>query len=85
MATYSDRTFETLRFHRICIARRSKNRPGDDGQLSVIGDIYLKCSLLEKDDLHPQLWVGADKKWRKGRNDQAERKKFNKVGVPMPA
>jgi hypothetical protein len=39
----------------------------------------LKCSLLEKDEVHPQLWVGADKKWRVVHNDRVERQKFNRV------
>lgn len=40
----------------------------------------LQCKLLEKDEIHPELWVGANKKWRVINQDRVERQRVNQVG-----
>lgn len=43
----------------------------------------LKCKLIPKDEVHPQLWVGANRKWRVVPRDQVARAAHNKVRVPF--
>jgi len=42
----------------------------------LLGHI-LQCKLLQKDEIHPELWVGANKKWRNVKQDRVERQRFN--------
>jgi len=37
----------------------------------------LQCKLLQKDEIHPELWVGANKKWRSVKRERVERQRFN--------
>ena len=41
----------------------------------------LKCNVVPKDEVHPALWVGANRKWRNVPRDRIARVKHNKVGV----
>ncbi|KAI0067335.1 RNA-binding domain-containing protein [Artomyces pyxidatus] len=38
----------------------------------------LSCKLIPKDDVHPELWVGANRKWRAVPMDRVARVKHNK-------
>ena len=39
----------------------------------------LRCKFIPKDEVHPQLWVGSNRKWRKVPRDRIERVRHNKV------
>lgn len=39
----------------------------------------MQCKVIPKDKVHPQLWVGANRKWRTVPPDQLTRAKHNKV------
>jgi len=39
----------------------------------------LKCKIIPKEKVHPELWVGANKKWKAIPRDQIVRKEHNKV------
>jgi RNA recognition motif-containing protein len=39
----------------------------------------LKCKTIPKEKVHPELWVGANKKWKAIPRDQIVRKEHNKV------
>ena len=45
----------------------------------LLGHI-LQCKLIPKDQVHPELWVGANKKWRVIPRDRIARVKQNRVG-----
>jgi RNA recognition motif-containing protein len=44
----------------------------------LLGHI-LKCKVIPKDEVHPELWVGANRKWRIVPHDRIVRLKHNKV------
>lgn len=47
----------------------------------IMGHI-LRCKLIPKDQVHPELWVGANRKWRavpRGRLTRVEHNKVSKV------
>ena len=48
----------------------------------LIDNRLLKCQLLNDDDIHESLWIGANKKFQKIPNDRLERLKFNKEKTP---
>jgi len=48
----------------------------------LLGHI-LKCKVIPKDDVHPQLWVGANRKWRPVPRDRVARVQHNKVNTSM--
>jgi nucleolar protein 15 len=39
----------------------------------------LQCKLVPKDKVHPDLWVGANRKWRKVPANRVARVHHNKV------
>lgn len=39
----------------------------------------LVCKIIPKDKIHPELWVGANRKWRKVPHDRLVRVKHNRV------
>ena len=39
----------------------------------------LRCKVIPKVEVHPQLWVGANRKFRRVPTDRVERVNFNKV------
>lgn len=39
----------------------------------------LSCKVIPKDEVHPELWVGANRKWRKVPRDRIARLQHNKV------
>jgi hypothetical protein len=39
----------------------------------------LRCRVIPKDEVHPQLWVGANRKWRPVPRDRLARVQHNKV------
>jgi len=39
----------------------------------------LVCKVIPKDKIHPELWVGANRKWRKVPHDRIVRVKHNRV------
>lgn len=39
----------------------------------------MQCKVIPKDKVHPQLWVGANRKWRAVPMEQVVRAKHNKV------
>lgn len=39
----------------------------------------LTCKLIPKDQVHPELWVGANRKWRAVPRDRVARVAHNKV------
>lgn len=43
----------------------------------------LTCKVVPKDDVHPELWVGANRKWRAVPNARVARVKHNKVGLAV--
>lgn len=43
----------------------------------------LRCKLVPKDDVHPELWVGANRKWRRVPAVRIERLQQNKVRFIM--
>jgi nucleolar protein 15 len=44
----------------------------------LLGHI-LQCKVIPKDEVHPSLWIGANRKWRKIPHDRIARVKHNKV------
>ncbi|KAG9315076.1 hypothetical protein JVU11DRAFT_4188 [Chiua virens] len=38
----------------------------------------LKCKVIPKDEVHPELWIGADRKWRPVPTDRIARMQHNK-------
>ena len=47
----------------------------------IMGHI-LRCKLISKDQVHPELWVGANRKWRavpRGRLTRVEHNKVSKA------
>jgi len=44
----------------------------------LMGQI-LRCDVIPKDKVHPEIWVGANKKWKKAPKDRIERVKHDKV------
>ncbi|EMD33976.1 hypothetical protein CERSUDRAFT_141366 [Gelatoporia subvermispora B] len=43
----------------------------------LLGHI-LRCKMIPKDEVHPELWVGANRKWRKVPRDRVARVQHNK-------
>lgn len=41
----------------------------------------LQCQLIPKDEVHPELWVGANKKFRKVPRARLEKVRNDKVSV----
>ena len=41
----------------------------------------LTCKIIPKDEVHPELWVGANRKWRVVPHDRISRLEHNKVSV----
>jgi hypothetical protein len=39
----------------------------------------LTCKIIPKDEVHPELWVGANKKWRAVPTSRVARMQHNKV------
>lgn len=39
----------------------------------------LTCKVIPKDEVHPALWVGANRKWRRVPHDRIARLEHNKV------
>lgn len=39
----------------------------------------LNCKVIPKDEVHPELWVGANRKWRQVPNVRVARVQHNKV------
>ena len=39
----------------------------------------LRCEVIPKDKVHPEIWVGGNKKWKKVPRDRIERVKHDKV------
>jgi len=40
----------------------------------------LQCKVIPKDKVHPDLWVGANRKWRQVPRDRIVRVQHHKVG-----
>ncbi|KAF9452318.1 hypothetical protein P691DRAFT_804834 [Macrolepiota fuliginosa MF-IS2] len=38
----------------------------------------LKCKVISKDEVHPELWIGANRKWRVVPRDRIVRVQHNK-------
>ncbi|KAF8575185.1 hypothetical protein K439DRAFT_1641635 [Ramaria rubella] len=47
----------------------------------LLGHI-LQCKIIPKDEVHPELWIGANKKWRFVPRDRIARVKQNKLRTP---
>ena len=43
----------------------------------------LTCKVIPKDEVHPELWVGANKKWRAVPKDRVARVQHNKVSSDL--
>ena len=43
----------------------------------------LQCKVVPKDKVHPQLWVGANRKWRVVPRARVERVTHNKVRIKL--
>lgn len=43
----------------------------------------LQCKVVPKDKVHPQLWVGANRKWRVVPRARVERVTHNKVWIKL--
>ena len=43
----------------------------------------LTCKIIPKDEVHPELWVGANKKWRAVPSSRVARVQHNKVGMHL--
>ena len=41
----------------------------------------LQCKVIPKDKVHPELWVGANRKWRTVPHDRIHRVKHNRVST----
>lgn len=39
----------------------------------------MRCKVIPKDEVHPELWVGANRKWRAVPQDRLTRVEHNKV------
>ncbi|KAG6870876.1 hypothetical protein C0992_012210 [Termitomyces sp. T32_za158] len=39
----------------------------------------LRCKVIPKDEVHPELWVGANRKWRVVPRDRLARVHHNKI------
>ena len=48
----------------------------------IMGHI-LRCKLIPKDQVHPDLWVGANRKWRVVPRDRLTRVEHNKVSKAL--
>ena len=46
----------------------------------IMGHI-LRCKLIPKDQVHPELWVGANRKWRAVPRGRLTRLEHNKVSM----
>jgi len=44
----------------------------------LMGNI-LRCEVIPKDKVHPEIWVGANKRWKIVPKDRIERLKHDKV------
>jgi len=44
----------------------------------LMGQI-LRCEVIPKDKVHPEIWVNANKKWKQIPTDRIERLKHDKV------
>jgi len=44
----------------------------------------LRCKVIPKDQVHPELWVGANRKWRAVPRDRVARVAQNKVRHLFP-
>jgi nucleolar protein 15 len=44
----------------------------------IMGHI-LRCKLIPKEEVHPELWVGANRKWRTVPRQRVVRREHNKV------
>ena len=44
----------------------------------------LTCKVIPKDQVHPELWVGANRKWRPVPRDRVARVAHNKVRIAPP-
>lgn len=42
----------------------------------------LRCEVIPKDKVHPEIWVGANKKWKRIPRYRIERMKHDKVRWP---
>jgi nucleolar protein 15 len=43
----------------------------------------LQCKVIPKDKIHPELWVGANRKWKNVPRHRIERANQNKVSLPQ--
>ena len=43
----------------------------------------LTCKIIPKDEVHPELWVGANRKWRAVPKDRVARVQHNKVRLEL--
>jgi hypothetical protein len=57
----TNRQVETLRIHRVCVGAGRPDRRGDS--YLFMGHI-LTYKVISKDEVHPELWVGANREWR---------------------
>lgn len=44
----------------------------------------LRCKLIPKDEVHPELWIGANRKWRAVPRDRVVRVQQNKARSSVP-
>jgi len=44
----------------------------------------LQCRIIPKEQVHPELWVGANRKWRVVPRDRLAREKQNMVRFSYP-
>lgn len=42
----------------------------------------MRCKLIPKDEVHPELWVGANRKWRSVPADRLARAEHDKANIP---
>jgi nucleolar protein 15 len=43
----------------------------------------MRCKVIPKDEVHPELWVGANRKWRPVPKVRVAQAEHNKVGVSL--
>jgi len=44
----------------------------------------LKCKLIPKEEVHPELWIGANRKWKVISKEKTVRMQQNKVSLVNP-
>jgi nucleolar protein 15 len=44
----------------------------------------MRCKVIPKDQVHPELWVGANRRWRPVPKVRVAKAEHNKVGGPSP-